>query len=54
MCVNNGKYEMNHFYQPIDGFMNHKNTIILDVVLDQFPKLGTWVELGSWSGKIEP
>ena len=42
---------MNHFYQDVDGFMSHKNTVMLDMVLDQFPKLGTWVELGSWTGR---
>ena len=42
---------MEHFYQTIDGFMSHKNTIMLDIVLDQFPKSGTWVELGSWTGR---
>ena len=42
---------MNHFYQDIDGFMSHKNTVMLDMVLDQFPTSGTWVELGSWTGR---
>ena len=42
---------MNHFYQTIDGFMSHKNTVMLDIVLDQFSAGGTWVELGSWTGK---
>ena len=42
---------MQHFYQHIDGFMSHKNTIMLDIVLEQFPEQGTWVELGSWTGK---
>lgn len=42
---------MQHFYQDIDGFMNHKNTVMLDMALDQFPESGTWVELGSWTGK---
>jgi hypothetical protein len=42
---------MNHFYQDIDGFMSHKNTVMLDLVLDQFPNSGTWVELGSWTGR---
>ena len=36
---------MDHFYQHIDGFMSHKNTVMLDIVLDQFPAGGTWVEL---------
>ena len=42
---------MEHFYQDVAGFMSHKNTVMLDIVLDQFPKLGTWVELGSWTGR---
>ena len=42
---------MDHFYQNINGFMSHKNTIMLDIVLDQFPAGGTWVELGSWTGR---
>jgi hypothetical protein len=42
---------MNHFYQDIDGFMSHKNTVMLDLVLDQFPSSGIWVELGSWTGR---
>ncbi len=42
---------MEHFYQDISGFMSHKNTVMLDMALDQFPKLGTWVELGSWTGR---
>jgi hypothetical protein len=42
---------MDHFYQNINGFMSHKNTIMLDIVLDQFPPGGTWVELGSWTGR---
>jgi hypothetical protein len=42
---------MEHFYQTIDGFMSHRNTIMLDIVLDQFPAGGTWVELGSWTGR---
>jgi hypothetical protein len=42
---------MEHFYQDINGFMSHKNTVMLDMVLTQFPKSGTWVELGSWTGR---
>jgi hypothetical protein len=42
---------MEHFYQDISGFMSHKNTVMLDLVLDQFPADGTWVELGSWTGR---
>jgi hypothetical protein len=42
---------MDHFYQDISGFMSHKNTVMLDMVLDQFPVGGTWVELGSWTGR---
>lgn len=42
---------MDHFYQNILGFMSHKNTVMLDIVLEQFPAGGTWVELGSWTGR---
>ena len=42
---------MEHFYQTIDGFMNHRNTIMLDLAIEQFPAAGVWVELGSWTGK---
>jgi len=42
---------MDHFYQNISGFMSHKNTVMLDIVLEQFPAGGTWVELGSWTGR---
>lgn len=42
---------MEHFYHTIDGFMNHRNTVMLDHVISQFPVNGTWVELGSWTGK---
>jgi predicted O-methyltransferase YrrM len=49
--VYNGKYKMDHFYQDISGFMSHKNTVMLDLVLAQFPAGGTWVELGSWTGR---
>lgn len=42
---------MDHFYQSIDGFMSHKNTVMLDIVLEHFPVGGTWVELGSWTGQ---
>jgi Methyltransferase domain len=42
---------MEHFYQDIAGFMSHKNTVMLDIVLDQFPESGVWVELGSWTGR---
>ena len=42
---------MDHFYQNISGYMNHRNTVMLDMVLDQFPPGGTWVELGSWTGR---
>ena len=31
--------------------MSHKNTVMLDIVLEQFPAGGTWVELGSWTGR---
>lgn len=42
---------MEHFYQHIDGFMNHRNTVMLDHVIQTFPTHGCWVELGSWTGK---
>ena len=42
---------MEHFYQNIDGFMSHKNTIMLDFVINEMPSNCTWVELGSWTGK---
>lgn len=42
---------MEHFYQQVEGFMSHRNTIMLDLVLEGFPPGGTWVELGSWMGR---
>ena len=42
---------MEHFYTDIDGFMNHRNLAFLNHALDEFPTNGTWVELGSWTGK---
>jgi hypothetical protein len=42
---------MEHFYQTIDGFMSHRNTVMLDMAIEQFPPSGIWVELGSWTGK---
>lgn len=42
---------MEHFYQRVEGFMSHRNTIMLDLVLEEFPQGGVWVELGSWMGK---
>jgi len=42
---------MEHFYKTVEGFMDHRNTIMLDLVLDGFPTKGTWVELGSWMGR---
>lgn len=42
---------MEHFYTNIDGFMNHRNLAFLNHALDEFPIGGTWVELGSWTGK---
>lgn len=42
---------MNHFYQTINGYMNNRNTILFDIVLDAFPEKGLWIELGSWTGK---
>ena len=42
---------MNHFYHDIEGFMNQRNRIMLDLVIDSFPDNGTWVELGSWMGR---
>jgi hypothetical protein len=50
--VDYGKYQiMQHFYQSVQGFMSHRNTIMLDLVLEKFPAGGTWVELGSWMGR---
>ena len=52
MCVDNGKYQtLEHFYQKINGFMNEKNTVMLDHVIGEFPPGGVWVELGSWTGR---
>jgi len=42
---------MEHFYQNIDGFMNERNTVMLDLIIDRMPKNCQWVELGSWTGK---
>lgn len=42
---------MEHFYKTIEGFMDHRNTPMLDLVLDGFPTKGTWVELGSYMGR---
>jgi hypothetical protein len=42
---------MEHFYQTVDGFMGPRNIIMFDLVLKDFPKSGTWVELGSWMGR---
>ena len=42
---------MNHFYQDIDGFMGPRNIIMFDLVINDFPKNGIWVELGSWMGR---
>jgi hypothetical protein len=52
ICVDNGVNTfMDHFYQTIDGFMNHRNLALLDQAVKEFPASGTWVELGSWTGK---
>lgn len=42
---------MEHFYHTIDGFMNHRNQAMLDRVIEEFTPGGTWVELGSWTGR---
>lgn len=42
---------MEHFYHKVEGFMNDRNRIMLDIVLNEFPPNGTWVELGSWMGR---
>jgi hypothetical protein len=42
---------MDHFYQRIDGFMNDRNLALLDRAISEFPPGGTWVELGSWTGR---
>jgi predicted O-methyltransferase YrrM len=52
ICADNGVNTfMDHFYENIDGFMNHRNLDFLNRALDEFPQAGTWVELGSWTGK---
>jgi hypothetical protein len=52
ICADNGVNTfMDHFYQTIDGFMNHRNTDLLNQAVKEFPAGGTWVELGSWTGK---
>ena len=42
---------MEHFYERIDGYMSRRNTVMLDLAIERFPGGGTWVELGSWTGK---
>lgn len=42
---------MEHFYQAVPGFMNHRNTVLFDHVIKHFPQRGVWVELGSWLGR---
>jgi hypothetical protein len=42
---------MEHFYQNIDGFMNRKNVLLFDKVLQLVPTDCVWVELGAWTGK---
>jgi len=42
---------MEHFYKTVPGFMDHRNTILLDIALTEFPAKGVWVELGSWMGR---
>lgn len=42
---------MEHFYQNINGFMNERNTVMLDCVIEKMPVKCNWVELGSWTGK---
>lgn len=42
---------MEHFYKDVQGFMSDRNRIMLDLVLDEFPSGGTWIELGSWMGR---
>jgi hypothetical protein len=50
--ADNGKYKvMEHFFHNITGFMSHRNTVMFDLVIENFPVGGTWVELGSWTGK---
>lgn len=48
ILVNNN---MEHFYHTVPGFMNERNTVLLDHIIQQFPKQGVWVELGSWMGR---
>lgn len=42
---------MDHFYQRINGFMNHRNLALLDQAISKFLPGGVWVELGSWTGR---
>jgi hypothetical protein len=42
---------MEHFYQTINGYMNERNTVLLDFVIDSLSESSIWVELGSWTGK---
>lgn len=42
---------MEHFWHTIDGYMNHRNTCMLDLAIQRFPESGIWVELGSWTGR---
>ena len=42
---------MEHFWHTINGYMNHRNTKMLDMAIQRFPAQGTWVELGSWTGR---
>ena len=42
---------MKHFYENIEGFMTARNIALFDEAVKKFPVNGTWVELGSWTGK---
>jgi len=40
-----------HFYQNIAGYMDEKNQVLFDLVIQDIKKESVWVELGSWTGK---
>ena len=42
---------MEHFFQNIEGFMGHKNTVMLDLIFPKMPNNCRWVEVGAWTGK---
>jgi hypothetical protein len=42
--------KINHFYNTINGYMVSSNCKLFDHIISNFDS-GTWVELGSWTGK---